>query len=132
MAPGGILHTVLCGWPNSEIATLIQAVSTIFGGKPLGHASPVRPMAELLSVAGQDTSRSGLTSTIFGGCLHHVALATHAIGQSTDVGKVGKLLEGFTSATDLKVCVGVLIVNLETMGDHESEKGFLTRAHKDP
>ena len=26
MAPGGILHTVLCGWPNSEIATLIQAI----------------------------------------------------------------------------------------------------------
>ena len=26
MAPGGILHTVLCGWPNAEIATLIQAI----------------------------------------------------------------------------------------------------------
>ena len=26
MGPGGILHTVLCGWPNSEIATLIQAI----------------------------------------------------------------------------------------------------------
>ena len=26
MAPGGILHMVLWGWPNSEIATLIQAI----------------------------------------------------------------------------------------------------------
>ena len=26
MAPGGILHTVLCGWPKAEIATLIQAI----------------------------------------------------------------------------------------------------------
>ena len=125
-------EAVLTGEVDNIIKKAFEYCQVELQGPPLGHASPVRPMADLLSFAGQDTSRSGLTSTIFGGCLHHVALATHAIGQSTDVGKVGKLLEGFTSATDLKVCVGVLIVNLETMGDHESEKGFLTRAHKDP
>ena len=97
----------------------------------MGLASPVRKMTDLVSIARQDTSRSGMTHTMFGGCLHHLALATHAIGQSTDVGKVGVLLEGFTNASDLKVCLGTLTVNLETVGDHESGKEFLIRAHKD-
>ena len=124
-------EAVLTGEVDNIINKAVAYCQVELQGQPLGHASPVRPMADLLFSAGQDTSRSGLTSTIFGGCLHHVALATHAIGQSTDVGKVGVLLEGFTSARDLKVCVGVLTVKLETVGDHESGKEFLIRAHKD-
>ena len=82
-------EAVLTGEVDNIIKKAFEYCQVELQGPPLGHASPVRPMADLLSFAGQDTSRSGLTSTIFGGCLHHVALATHAIGQSTDVGKVG-------------------------------------------
>ena len=82
-------EAVLLGGADNIIKKAFEYCQVELKGPPLGHASPVRPMGELLSVAGQDTSRSGLTSTIFGGCLHHLALATNAIGQTTDVGKAG-------------------------------------------
>ena len=108
-------EAVLSGDADRIIREAFEYCKAELQGKPLGLASPVRSMTDLLSIVGQDTSRSGLTSTIFGGCLHHLALATRAIGQSSDVGKVGVLLEGFTNASDLKVCLGTVTVNLETV-----------------
>ena len=124
-------EAVLAGKVDQTIREAFDYCQSELQGSPLGLASSVRPMAELLSVAAQDTARSGLTSTIFGGCLHQLALATHAVGQSTDIGKVGVLLEGFATANHLKVCIGTVTVNLDLVGDHDSGKGFLIRANKD-
>eukprot|EP00969_Alexandrium_andersonii_P165737 7324127-Alexandrium_andersonii.AAC.1 len=124
-------ETVLGGMLEETIRDAFTYCKNSLEGEPLGLASPARPMDEAVAISGQDASRSGSTGAIFGGCLQHLALEANAFGQSTDIGKIGVLLESMKAATDLKACVGTVMVNTDMVGDVQSGKGFLVRAHKD-
>ena len=59
------------------------------------------------------------------------ALGESAFAQSTDVGKINKLLGEMKLASDIKNTLGTVIVNLDQLMGDEWKPNSLKRAHKD-
>ena len=114
---------------NDALTYCTAAVAV--ASEPLGISCPARTVSQVREASTAASGKTGSAGGLFGGCLGFLALGQDAFPQSTDVGKIGRLLADMKLASDIKDLTGTVIVNMDQMSANTWEPNSLKRANKD-